>query len=87
MTSIWQAIGLQYGFQTTGAHFLDFNSIKLEPGERPEDLFQHLQSFVEDNLLKSDGSIKHHGEISTDDEELSPSLENVIVLTWLRPIY
>lgn len=28
-TNIWQAIRLQYGFQSTGAHFLDLNSIHL----------------------------------------------------------
>ena len=83
---IWQSIRLHYGFQSTGAHFIDFNSINLEPGERPEDLFQRLQSFVEDNLLRADGSIRHYGVISTEDEELSPSLENFIVLTWLRLI-
>ena len=33
--SIWQAIRLHYGFQTSGAHFLDFASIKLQPDERP----------------------------------------------------
>lgn len=87
IASIWQSIRLHYGFQSTGAHFIDFNSIKLEPGERPEDLFQRLQSFIEDSLLKSDGSIKHHGEIPTSDEELSPSLENLLVLTWLRLIH
>ena len=32
---IWQAIHAHYGFQSTGAHFLDFNSIRLEPDERP----------------------------------------------------
>ena len=86
VSSIWQSIRLHYGFQSTGAHFIDFNSIKLEPGERPEDLYQRLQSFIEDNLLRSDGSIRHYGEIPTEDEELSPSLENFIVLTWLRLI-
>ena len=30
--------------------------------------------------------LTHHGEQSTKDEELSPTLENFIVLTWLRPI-
>ena len=83
-TNIWQAIHLHYGFQLTGAHFIDFNAIKLELGECPEDLFQHLQSFIEDNLLKSDSSIQHHGEMPDSDEELSPSLENFIVLTWLQ---
>ena len=39
-----------------------------------------LKSFTEDNLLHSDGSIRHHGEIPGEDEELSPTLENFIVL-------
>ena len=38
MNSIWQAIHPHFGFQSNGAHFLDFNSIKLAPDERPEDL-------------------------------------------------
>ena len=87
VSSIWQSIRLHYGFQSTGAHFIDFNAIKLEPSERPEDLFQRLQSFTEDNLLRSDGSIRHHREIPGEDEELSPTLENFIVLTWLRLIH
>ena len=87
MNSIGQAIRLHYGFQSTGPHFIDFNNIKLEPGERPEDLYQRLQSFVEDSLLTADSLIKHHGEVSKEDEELSPSLENMIVLTWLRLIH
>ena len=72
VSSIWQSIRLHYGFQSIGAHSHD--SIKLEPGERLEDLFQRLQIFVEDNLLQTDGSIKHYGEIPTEDCELSPSL-------------
>ena len=39
MSFIWQAIGLHYGFQSTGVHLLDFNNIKLDPDERPEDLY------------------------------------------------
>ena len=41
---------------------------------------------MEDTLLKSDGSLRHHGELPDSDEELSPSHENLIVLTWLRLI-
>ena len=33
LDSVWQAIRLHYGFQSTGAHFLDFATIKLEPDE------------------------------------------------------
>ena len=85
--SIWQVIRMHFGFQTTGAHFIDFNNIHLEIDERPEDLFQRLMSFVEDNLLAAHSNITHHGEEPTADEELTPSLENMIVLTWLRLIH
>ncbi|CAC5417171.1 unnamed protein product [Mytilus coruscus] len=85
--SIWQSIRLHYGFQSTGGHFLGFNSIFLEPNERPKDLFQRLVCFIEDNLLRAGGNINHHGEVPEADEDLSPSLENLIVLTWLRLIH
>ena len=59
----------------------------MEQGERHEDLYQRLNSFIADNLLKSDGNIRHHGEIPETDEEMSPSLKKIIVLTWLRLIH
>lgn len=86
LTDIWQAIRLHFGFQSTGGHFLDFDSITLGPEERPEDLFQRLIAFVEDNLLKEGGGITHHSQNIDDDEDMSPTLENFIVLTWLRLI-
>lgn len=86
LTTIWQAIRQHFGFQTSGAHFLDFSKFKLEPDERPEDLFQRMNSFVEDNLLKHDGTITHHGALPTEDEDMSPTLENFIVLQWLHLI-
>ena len=83
---IWNAIRLHFGFQATGAHFVDFNNIKLQPGERPEDLYQRLMAFVEDSLLSSSGNITHHNEQITEYEELSPTLEIFVVLTRLRLI-
>ena len=43
--SIWQLIRPHYGFQSTGAHFLDLVDFKLEQDERPEDLFRCLTAF------------------------------------------
>ena len=83
MGSIWQAIRLHFGFQSTGSHFLDFNNITLAPTECPEDLYQRLMSFIEDNLLLANGNISHHGEVCCADEEMSPTLENLVVLTHL----
>ena len=87
LTSIWQSIRLHYGFQTTGAHFLDFNNIQLEAGKRHEDLYQRLISLLEDNLLMANGTIHHYGVIPDHDGELSPSLKNMIELTWLQLIH
>ena len=87
MDSIWQAIKMHFGFHSTGAHFIDFYGIKLEAEERLEDLYQRLLAFADDNLLQQNGGITHHGEIPQEDEEVSPSLENFVVLTWLRLIH
>ena len=87
MDSIWQAIRMHFGFHSTGAHFIDFDDIKLEAEERPEDLYQRLLAFADDILLQQNGGITHHGEVPQEDEEVSPSLENFIVLTWLRLIH
>ena len=84
---LWQAVRAHYGFQSTGAHFLDFNNIRLEPDERPEDLYQRILSFIDDSLLKANDNIQHHGENVSADEQLSPTLENMIVLNWLRLIH
>ncbi|KAK2550541.1 hypothetical protein P5673_028741 [Acropora cervicornis] len=87
ISSVWQAIRAHYGFQSTGARFLDFSDIKLEVDERPEVLFQRLMSFTEDNLLVANGPITHHGANVTADEEMTPTLENMVVLTWLKLIH
>ena len=83
---VWNTIREHYDFQVTSAHFLDFANLRLEADERPEGLFQRLMAFVEDSLLRAN-SLSHHGEVPTEDEELTPTLENFIVLTWLRLIH
>ena len=66
---------------------MDLADIKLEHGERPQDLFQRIMAFVEDNLTIKDGPLSHHGEKIDEDEELTPTIENMIVLTWLKLIH
>ena len=83
---IWQTICQHFGFQATGAQFIDFSDIHLAVDEHPEDLYQCLMAFVEDSLLHATG-LTHHGEHVTEDQELTPTLENVVVFTWLRLIH
>ena len=44
-------------------------------------------AFFEDNLLSSGDSITHHGEDITVSEEMTPSLENMVLLLWLERIH
>ena len=77
LNDVWQKIREHFGFMSTGGYFLDLCDIKHEPDERPEDLFQRIFMFFEDNLLKAN-SLSHHGSQMDADEEMSPSVENVI---------
>lgn len=86
MTDIWQKIRLHYNIQKSGSQFLDLASMKLKSNERAEDLYQRLMAFFTDNMLEAAGSIKHHGEQPTIDEEITPALENTIVLLWLQSV-
>ncbi len=87
LNDIWNKIREHFGFHQTGARFLDLSAIRLEVGERPEDLYQRLLSFFEDNLQFSGSAVSHHGVTPTGDEELSPTVENVTVLLWLEKLH
>ena len=84
LANVWHIIRQQYGFQASGSHFLEFNSIRLELNEYSEDLFQRLSTFIDDSLLSTDIRIRHHGSLPKDDEVVTPTLENLIVLIWLH---
>ena len=87
IVSVWQAIKLHFGFQTTGANFIDFLDIKFSPPERPETLFQRMLTFIENNLLSPELEMSHKGEDVDEFEDISPTLENLVVLLWLQQIH
>ena len=86
LASIWSKIREHYGFQCTGSRFLTLASIKLNPAERPEDLYQRLVTFFDDNLITTDGLL-HHGQHVNANEVVTPTLQNTIVLLWLERIH
>ena len=63
LNDVWKSIREHYGFLCTGGHFLDISTIKLQPDERPEDLYQRIYMFFEDNLISAnpnrDGADSH----------------------------
>ena len=87
LNDIWDRIRQHYGFHTTGSRFLDLATIRHQPGERAEDLYQRLVSFIDDNLLTKDNTVTHHSATVTTDEEVSPPLENVTVYLWLERLH
>ena len=87
LNDVWKAIRQHYGFQANGSRVLDLADMCLKPGERPEELYQRLLSFVDDNLMKIDGGVKHLNADITEDEETTPSLENYTVVWWLRILH
>ena len=87
IVSVWQAIKLHFGFQTTGGNFIDFMDIKFTPPERPETLYQRMLTFIENNLLSPELGITHKGEDVEEYEDMSPTLENLVVLLWLQQIH
>ena len=44
-------------------------------------------AFVDDNLLHPSSEITHHGAAIREEEEITPTLENFVVLTWLQLIH
>ena len=87
LSDIWQKIRQHFGFASTGAHFLDLCNITLQPDERPEDLFQRLSAFFEDNLLTVGCGVSHHGEPVMTDEDYTPTIENTVVFLWLQLVH
>ena len=55
-------------------------------GERYETLFQRLVSHVEDNLLTTDSDITFDGAAVTENEDLSPTCERLLLYIWLTRI-
>ena len=87
VNQIWQLIRQHYGFQSTGSHFLDLASIRREPGERPNDLYQRIAAFFDDSLLTIGCGIQHHGIAPEEDEELSPTIENTVCAIRLQLLH
>ena len=54
---------------------------------KPETLYQRILAFVEDNLLTVESGIEHRGEEPAEDEDMSPMVENMIIVTWLRCLH
>ena len=84
---VWRAIKLHYGFQTSGGNFIDFVNIRFTPPERAETLYQRMLAFIGNNLMSPNNGIMHRGRAVAAEEDITPTIENLIVLLWLRELH
>jgi hypothetical protein len=83
---IWNRLRGHYGVRVTGGRILELAQFSLAPDESYETLWERMSMFVEDNLMKASSSIKHLNTTTTVDETLSPTLQNITVVLWLKAI-
>ena len=87
LDEIWERLRSYYGFRKTGGRITEFFDFTLEANESREALYERMYTYLEDNLLTKDGSVEHEGSKPTKDEELTPTLLNILVVNWLRTIH
>ena len=83
---IFNRLRSHYGFRITGGRILEIAQYSLLPNESYETLWERLSAFIEDNLMKVANGIQHNGIVVQNDEILSPTLQNLSVVLWLKAI-
>ncbi len=83
---VWNRIRKHYSIHQSESNFLKINNIKRGPAERYETFFQRLMSHVEDNLLTAESRIEHDGAVLTADEQMTPTIERLVVNMWMSRI-
>ena len=76
-----------YQVQKKGAHFLSISDIRFNSSDTYENFYMELHGAVEDSLRKEGELLLfRNSEPLAEDEEMSPTLENMVVLLWLERI-
>jgi predicted aspartyl protease len=83
---VWGKIRLYFNLEKSGALANECWSVKRKPEESPQALFARLKQTYDENLLSSFGLAHVDGPL-TEDEEMSPSLHNNIILHWLNILH
>ena len=83
LAEVWQNIRQYFNIQQSGSLLNEVWNIKREYEESPQALFGRMKQMYLDNLLTVGGLEHVDGQVD-EDEELSPTLHNTIVLHWLQ---
>ena len=84
---IFEYLKKHYGLETKGANFMNISQHVFKAGTPHQSFYKQYRASFVDNLRKRGDSVKYkNNHILTEDEKLSPSFENAIVLWSLEKI-
>ena len=86
MKEVWRTVREFYNKQQTGASLNDVWNIRRDLDETPQALYARIKQLYLDNLLTTDGPIHTRGRVE-EDEEMSPTLLNTLILHWLQVLH
>ena len=86
LAEVWKKIRQFYNKQQTGSSLNDVWNVRREADETPQALFGRMKQMYDDNLLTPDG-INHIDGAVTEEEELTPTLHNTIILHWMQTLH
>ena len=86
LKDVWQVIRQYYNKQQSGSLLNDVWKLRREVDETPQSLFARMKQLYCDNLLTTDGLVHVDGPVQ-EDEDLSPTLLNTIILHWLQVLH
>ena len=83
---VWHVVRLHSNIETSGALLNDIWNIVRLSNETPQALYSRMKQAYVDNLIRKD-TLKYKDEVLKEDEELSPTLHNNIILHWLQVLH
>ena len=86
---IWNAVRKVAGFPVPGAKLIQYMTLKhsFDPQKCSfNDHYWALRDLKISCLMTTDSGVKFNGEPLNQDEEITPSLENQVVVDWLESI-
>ena len=86
LSEVWNTIRMFYDLQHTGSLLNEVWNVRRESDETPQALYARMKQLYDNNLLTAGGLNHIDGELE-EDEEMSPTLSNTIVLHWLQVLH
>ena len=84
---IFEYLKKHYGLETKGANFMNISDHVFKTGTPYQTFYKQYRASFIDNLRKTGDVVKYrNGYVLTEDEKLSPSFENAIILWALEKI-